>query len=63
MVGCVNRNVAGRTGTSSRHRQPWSAFIVSSFGFSLGELLYFRLVLKERRISIGIKPRNDETKG
>lgn len=63
MLGCVNRNVAGSAGTSSGHRHPWSAFIASNFGFSLEELLYFRLILKEWKIGIGIKPRKDETKG
>lgn len=38
------------------------AFIMSHFGFSFEELLYFRLILKEWKIGIGSWPRKDETK-
>lgn len=39
------------------------AFIMSNFGFPLEELLYFRLILEEWKIGIGVQLRNDETTG
>lgn len=38
------------------------AFITSSLGFSFEELLYFKLILKEWKIVIGISPRKDRLK-
>lgn len=39
------------------------AFIMSNFGFPFEELLYFRLIVKEWKIGIGVEPRRDETEG
>lgn len=35
MLGCVKRDVAGSTGTSARHMQPWSSLCYVQFWFPI----------------------------